>query len=195
MSLFPVGIPLVQIAPLLFPVFFRRYRAIGGIIANATISERAIDELEVTQHPVETGSNIADHAFQRPSRITINAGWSNSSLQALGNPNYVVTIYEALQALQQSREPFEVVSGKRVYANMLMTRLYQETDERSENALVAMIDCQQVILASTQTVTVPTADKMKDPQTNAATTNTGTKQLSSGEGFQDGPRTRIVINR
>ena len=43
---------------------FVRPRSIGGFTADVTIEERHEDSLVVTQHPVETGSSIADHAYK-----------------------------------------------------------------------------------------------------------------------------------
>jgi len=48
------------------------------IIAQATIEEVHIDEIEITDHPVEQGARIADHAFKRPSEVTITCAWSDS---------------------------------------------------------------------------------------------------------------------
>lgn len=50
----------------------------GEIIALVTISEEHNDELEITEHPVEQGAPITDHAYKRPSQLTLNLGWSNS---------------------------------------------------------------------------------------------------------------------
>lgn len=60
----------------------RRFVAQDGgssIVAQATIEEVHQDELEVTEHPVEQGTTIADHAFVRPAELIITAGWSNSA--------------------------------------------------------------------------------------------------------------------
>ena len=48
------------------------------IKAQATFEERHIDELEVTDHPVQQGAMISDHAFKRPAEVTLHLGWSNS---------------------------------------------------------------------------------------------------------------------
>lgn len=184
MSLIPIGTTIIQAAlNSLLPLVFIRPRTIGGIIANVTLEERALDELQVTHHPVEQGASITDHAFKRPARIIISAGWSNSSFQALGNPNYVIQVYDALLALQASRQPFDVITGKRFYRNMLMERLFTTTDEKSENALVVICECIEIILVSTQTVVVPQASDMKNPQSNAAVTNVGNKNLTSAPNF------------
>jgi hypothetical protein len=38
-------------------------------IPDATIEEVHNDELEITDHPVEKGTTISDHAFKRPSEL------------------------------------------------------------------------------------------------------------------------------
>lgn len=48
------------------------------IIAQATIEETHQDELEITDHPVELGAMISDHAFKHPSEVILRMGWSNS---------------------------------------------------------------------------------------------------------------------
>lgn len=48
------------------------------IKAHATIEELHTDDLEITEHPVEQGANIADHAFKRPAEVVLKLAWSNS---------------------------------------------------------------------------------------------------------------------
>lgn len=48
------------------------------IMDQVTIEEVHNDEMEITDHPVERGAVISDHAFARPSEVIITAGWSNS---------------------------------------------------------------------------------------------------------------------
>lgn len=53
-------------------------RKIGSIVANITVEERHQDDLEITDHPVEQGASITDHAFKRPSEVVVKVSWSNS---------------------------------------------------------------------------------------------------------------------
>lgn len=52
--------------------------------AQATIEEHHLDELEVTDHPVEIGAPITDHAYKRPAELTLHLGWSNSPSTSSG---------------------------------------------------------------------------------------------------------------
>lgn len=184
MSLVPIGVTLLTAAiqGLVSPVFFRA-RRFGSFIADCTVEENHTDELAITEHPVEQGAAISDHSYKRPSVVTIRAGWTNSSFQAFGNPNYVQQVYAAILALQSTREPFDILTGKRQYTSMLLARLSETTNENTENALLLTMEFKQVIITTTQTVTVPDTSVMKTPQATAANQNTGAKSLVPGSGY------------
>lgn len=59
-------------------ILIKPARTIGPIIAQVTIQEVHQDTLEITDHPVEMGAVISDHAFKRPAELTITCAWSNS---------------------------------------------------------------------------------------------------------------------
>lgn len=155
------------------PVLFLFQRNIGGFVADVTIREKHEDVLSITRHPVERGSPITDHAFREPSQLTVTVGWSNSSIRALANPYYVRMVYAQFLALQSSREPFTVNTGKRIYTNMLIERLSVETDEKTENALIMDVSLREVIIADTQTVTTAPVENMANPQATSPLTNRG----------------------
>lgn len=46
--------------------------------AQVTIEETHRDTLVITDHPVEFGANITDHAFKQPVSLVLRYGWSNS---------------------------------------------------------------------------------------------------------------------
>lgn len=176
---FEIGIgSLVNTALQVLPVLFSP-RNIGGFVANVTIEEQHIDRLAVTEHPVEQGASITDHAYKQPARLTIRAGWSNSSPQALGNPFYIQTIYQSFIALQASRQVFDIITGKRAYTNMLIETLIETTDKEHENAMMLVLECKEIIMVNTQTVTVPPAANMTNPSINAATNQIGTVSPTS----------------
>ncbi len=54
----------------------------GDFLAQATVSEDHSDDMEVTEHPLEQGSAINDHAYKRPAEVTLHLGWSNSPSQS-----------------------------------------------------------------------------------------------------------------
>lgn len=169
------NITVIEAAALNFlsPILFMS-RNIGGFVANVTIEEDHTDEIRITDHPVERGASITDHAIKEPESVVITAGWSNSNIWALGNPFYVQLIYNQMLGLQATLEPFSITTGKRIYENMLIRRISVKTDEKTENSLIATFDCREVIIANTQVVSGSgDATNMKDPVNNAGTTNRG----------------------
>lgn len=186
MSLIPLGTSVAEAALSgLISAVLIRPRSIGGFIADVTVEEHMEDEVEMTHIPVETGAAITDHAYKRPARVTIRAGWSNSSYQAFGNPVYDQITYDAFLALQASLTPFTIITGKRVYTNMLARRVTATTTEATENALMMTVECQQIILVTTQQVTVPPAANMANPAANAPVNPVGQQALQPAPLFRN----------
>lgn len=166
-------------------------RSIGFIVPDVVMEEQHHDELVVTEFPVEDGAAITDHAYMRPAVLLMRCGFSNSSA---GSEGYVVDVYNRFLALQRSRQPFSVSTGKRLYRNMLINALDIITDQRSESALMMTIGLREIRLTSTQTRSATdgsTAKAAGDPasQTNPETTgsvaDTGSKQVAPYSGGTD----------
>lgn len=163
---------------------------IGPVEIAAVIEEVLTDSLQVTEHPVEIGAAITDHAFKRPAEVVLRCGWSNSGLDALSAavsaffsggglnlPDYVSGIYSQLIALQESRVPFDITTTRRRYTNMLITGLQVTTDVRSSNALMVQATCRQIIVVSTQATTLPPRADQANPASTAEVENAGVKQV------------------
>lgn len=156
-------------------VTLRPQRSLGGIAFDVVVEEQHEDTLEITEHPVEHGASISDHAFMKPAAVTIRAGISDGSGSVAGE-KAGVSVYEALQALQKARQPFDVITGKRKYRNMLIETLTVLTDADSENALVVTADCREVIIVKTQTAFVPPRSRHRNAGKTGGTANKGQKQ-------------------
>jgi hypothetical protein len=177
-------------------------RKIGAIAIQCAIEESHYDELVITDHPVEQGAEISDHAFKRPAEVVIRAGWSNSGIRSiitelsqaaslLSNAalnfsgstspfNYADEVYQQLLTLQASRQPFQIITGKRSYSNMLIRALSVNTDEKTAHSLICTAVCRQVIITQTQAVTFTPMENLASPQKTAQTENAGVKQLTTG---------------
>lgn len=147
----------------------------GGLyfVADVTESEEHRDELFITEHPIEAGANISDHAYKRPAQVQLRLGWSNSAFFNY-DPYYINSIYLGLLQFQADRAPFTLFTGKRVYNNMLIQSMLVETDETSEWALRVEMSLQQVFIVNTQTTTINTnPNNQSNPQSSLPTTNNG----------------------
>lgn len=163
---------------------------LGTIAIASTISESHSDALRLTDHPVETGTPITDHSYLEPQEVTLRCSWSNSSTEALsgaiqslfngGAPavaDYVSSIYSQLLALQQSRQPFSVIAGRRSYQTMLMSSLRVDRDKNTAEVLAVEVTCRQIVIVSTKATQLPPADNQAAPQTTGEIENDGAKQL------------------
>jgi len=157
-------------------VTFAPKRAIGPIVADATLQEQHEDILTITEHPVEQGAAITDHAFKQPARLRVTCGFSNSSFQAGYSSSYVNDMYSRFLQLQASRTLLDVYTARRQYTNMLIESLGLSTDIDTENSMIISVSLKQLILVQTETVTVPPNSVQKAPQATGSTTNTGTLQ-------------------
>lgn len=175
MSLIPTGVGLVQagIEGLLETGFFQA-RSIGGIVADITVEEVHNDEIRITDHPVERNAVISDHAYALPKRVNITVGYSNSSPQAEGNSEYIKEMYEQFLVLQTSFELIYILTGKRLYQNMLIERLSTTTDEKTENALILRLECREIIIADTQVTKIAPAQDQTTPEQTAGIQDQGT---------------------
>jgi hypothetical protein len=168
----------VAIAGQIEDVLLRQGRRIKGIVPQVVIEEKHRDELVITNHPVQNGANITDHAYKNPAMVSLRYGWSNSgalfSLD-LGAPS-VDDVYDMLLSLQESRQPFDLVTGRRSYSNMLIRSLDLVTDRTTENSIVVEVLLQQIIIVETQASTLKSASVMADPSSTAPVNNAGVKQ-------------------
>ncbi|WP_374755074.1 MULTISPECIES: phage baseplate plug family protein [Burkholderia] len=167
-------------------------KAIGDIKIAVSIEERHNDELTITEHPVERGAQIVDHAFRKPSEVTIQCGWSNSDYAALrgtfqaffdgGLPttDYVGNVYSQLLALQQSCKPFNVTTSRRLYKNMLIVGLAVTTDAKTSAALIVTATLRELRLVENSVAKLPPTLNQADPSSTAEVQNMGTKRLAAG---------------
>lgn len=162
--------------------------SIGGMEIPATLEEIHTDTLQLTEHPVEIGAAITDHAFVRPREVVIRCGWSNSTLDSfisalsaifsgsMSASDYVSSVYSNLLALQESRTPLDITTSRRQYSNMLITGLQVTTDFRTSAVLLVQATCRQIIIVETQATTLPAKGDQANPASTAGIQNAGYKQ-------------------
>lgn len=112
--------------------------AIGPVAINCVISEKHTAELDITEIPIETGARVTDHAVVMPKKLTLD----------VANDGAAAT-YNALVRFQESRVPFSIVTGLKVYSNMLIKHIDAERDATFSRVLRAKVDLQEIIIVST----------------------------------------------
>jgi len=168
-------------------IFSQHSRKIGTLVPSVVISEKHSDALEITEHPVEIGAPVSDHAFKRPSDVVMELGFAGggSLLNGINMGAIGLSLglspqdtYKQILDLQASRQPFDVITGKKTYSNMLIRAIEVTTDKTSENVLMCVLTLHEVIITQTQLAPVADKSNMTQGVSTSAVQNTGTKALT-----------------
>lgn len=183
--------------PITLQTLFGVKRMIGPLNVQVILSEETNDTLTITKQPVQTGASITDHAYKEPTVLTMQIlQQNNTSLtglteltQTFAGPGAggLAQIYQTFLKLQTDRAPFNVLTPKRVYKNMLISVLRQTTDRHTENILALNISMQEIIIVSVGAVQVPPG-RQRNAGATQATQNAGQKSalLSLAQGISPG---------
>lgn len=186
-----MGQRVVRVSDLRPALFRPLNRSIGGITADITIEEQERDELTITEHPVEQGAPIADHAYKRPSEVTIRAAWSATK----HNLDSVIGTYNTLLSWQAALNPFQLFTGKRVYNDMLISSIAVTTDQSTEYVLMATITCRQIIRVRTHVVETQGVTSTENSASSETTSPTETGTKSTTEHPTDKGSGAVVANK
>lgn len=164
------------------------------VIPDLAIRERHRDALGITAQPIQNGAAITDHAYKLPAELELEYGWSNSSVKALSSDftdstsisgglldnfgeGYVRQVYQTLLKLQSSRQLCKIVTGKRIYKNMLITEVSTETSADTAYSMFVTCRCVEVFIVNTGESPVGAIDKQKNPADTASVQKGGTRAL------------------
>lgn len=165
-------------------------KKLGTIRIGVTVEEVYNDELQITEHPVERDAPITDHSFKRQPDVVLKCGWSNADYSALlgssvvqfdqfgstTQSGYIDAVYSKLLALQATRVPFDAVTSRRKYSNVLLQGLRVVHDAKTSGALMLTATLRQIRIVQTKATRLPPRDDQADPSRTAETQNTGSKQ-------------------
>lgn len=137
----------------------RTRNTFGPLEIDVTLEETHERSAEITDHPVEGGAFIQDHIVNAPKRLLMSGLITDTPLGRDAGPR-AQEAFDALEALYESRTPFTVVSGFRVYEQMAIESL--SLPKAREGALRFSAQLKQ--LAITQGRSVPiAAGERSDP--------------------------------
>ena len=145
-----------------------RLGRIGLVQMDAMVNEVHSKANDITEHPVEVGTNISDHIRRRPERITVRGIVSNTPIvigASFRAPSPIVDdltftseraelAYAQLSLTMDAGELVEVITTFKEYSNMAIESLVVERDARRGNIAEMVIELREVIIAVTQQVVV-----------------------------------------
>lgn len=127
-----------------------------------------VQDMRITEHPVQNGSSIVDHAYLMPARVAMEIGMSDAMARYQANQytsaaSKSVSAYQTLLYLQSLRVPITLTTRLKQYQNMEIESIRAADDNRTLHALKALVSFRQIILG-----TVTSAPQSARPdQTNS----------------------------
>lgn len=146
--------------PITIQSIFGTGRKVANINITVIINESASDTLTITKQPVQQGAAITDHAYKEPTTLSMSVFFQDEFGVELKD------IYQKLLTLQLTREPFDVITPKRIYENMLISTISQSTDKQTENVLSISLSMQEILIVNVTTTQVPRARQKKKAVTS-----------------------------
>lgn len=138
--------------------------------------------LRVTEHPVQTGANISDHAYQLPETLTLEIGMSDamdSYDQTQWKGYYTeksVNAFQKLKEIQYKRLPITVTTRLNTYRNMMIVDIATSEELKTLHGLKSMVYFKQIFSAQVKNMVVKVSDR---PNTTNSTPK-GNVQVDPG---------------
>lgn len=124
----------------------------GRFVFDAVFHTDHQSNVTVTQHPVQVGAPVSDHAYQEPDEVTLEIGMSDAMV-GVGN-NHSVNAYNTLRAIQSKREPIKLITRLWTYSNMILTSISAPDDQTTMFGMKATICFQSIAIVDVAVVKV-----------------------------------------
>lgn len=112
---------------------------IGELFVDVATAEDHSFDSEVTEYPVESGADVADHVRPRPQMVSIEGIVTNTPIGSQAQPTLdAQRSSEALAmllAMRDAREPIRVETALKTYENMLLEALNVTENAETGDAL------------------------------------------------------------
>jgi hypothetical protein len=131
--------------------------SIGGVLItlDGSVSQTHARTAQVTEHPVEDGSDVTDHVRIDPIRVTINGIVTSTVLGQQGEGGREVDAWAALEAILEDRQPVTVTTTLRTYESMILASISTPRDASLAHAVAPVLEFRQVRIVKSQTTTLP----------------------------------------
>jgi hypothetical protein len=124
-----------------------------GYYFDAFLSENHEGSVRITDHPVQTGTNISDHAYNMPDTLTVDILVSDVmdvfyAGQFSGGLTKSISAYEKLRELKEKRQPLSVTTRLRTYDNMVIENMSTRDTYKTSESLRCSVSFRQILTAT-----------------------------------------------
>lgn len=134
---------------------------LDGYVFDAYLRMDNVESITATKNPVESGSNITDHAYVNPKIFHFDIGMTDTSLgKVFGQFGFIdrpVNAYRLLSYWLNERKLITLNGKYGFYRNVLVTSINAHDDYTTNEALKVSITLEEVLVTSTQLVKVSAA--------------------------------------
>lgn len=166
---------------------------IGGVQVDASISEVHRTRNEVTDNPVELGSDVQDHSRRMPNEYALDGVLADAPttpsgfarLQASGESSS--KRYSDLLDLVENADTFDVLTGIRMYRDMVFLSFEVRRDKTTGGIIGFRAEMKQISFAFGERV--PVVSSEADAPKVSSVVNEGPKKTTPApEGAAEGMR-------
>lgn len=151
---------------------------VDSIQIDVSPSQQHSGDVDVTEHPVEQGSDISDNARPKQKQLTFEGFFTDTPIPGR-DPSRIgqlqegrsANAYQVLAGLRDSGSLVSVVTGLKTYQNMVITALTVPIDARTGDALRFSISFRAIRIVESQVDVHPATPrgKKKDKGTKPTT--------------------------
>lgn len=142
------------------------------LVFDAIFSTNYTNRLNITEHPVQVGANISDHAFEEATVLTFEIGMSDVMESYVegqfgGNDSRSVDAYLKIRELQAQKLPLTVSTKFGIYNNMMVETISADDNSATTHALKATVVLKEIFVSEVTTV------KISERPQKSSSTNEG----------------------
>lgn len=135
----------------------------GNYVFDAYFSINHESTLAITEHPIQTGASISDHAYMEAQSVTFEIGMSNvmQDIQATSikpfsgvDSSRSVNAYKILRQLQKDRIAIDAITRLGTYKNMLIETISAPDDNKTLFGLKATVTLKEIFVVNVTTVKI-----------------------------------------
>ena len=125
-----------------------------GYVDSYLTEEHSLN-MDITDHPVESGSSIVDNAVKRPDILKVTAvvsdGLSNPETYSMPPEHKATELWYTLRDLMEQRQLLTIVTRLYTYDNMLLRSVSAPIDGNMIRGLKVTLEFQELITVRTTT--------------------------------------------
>lgn len=133
---------------------------IGGVQVDVSLRESHTSRREISDSPVEAGSDVTDHTKVLPDEVSIEGVLSDTPtsitdrIRLLATGKTAQQRYRDLLELKDNAETFELITGLRSYTNMVLATLRINRSVSTGESITFNATMREIEFAESAAVTV-----------------------------------------